>query len=313
MLTASATRPRQGNAGLPARRVLVLVVALSCLVAATGSAAEELRVYISADMEGITGVASRTQIVPEGREYEQYRSIMTADVNAAIEGALAVGATHIVVSDSHGGGENLKLEELHAAARLVRSFPRALDMMHGIDASFDAALLVGYHASAGTRDAVLAHTGNSRISAFHVNGVNLPEGGVSAIAAGHFGVPVVMISGDRAAIEEMQNLVVDIESAQVKTGNGVASATVEHPGKTRELIKRSAERGILRRADIRPYKVDLPATVEVSFYRTADAEVVSLLPGAERTDANTIRFEVENAIAVVKLFNALMYIQTSDT
>lgn len=291
---------------------LVLLVAVSSLASTNVAAAEELRVYISADMEGVTGVVSRTQNSPEGREYETYRSQMTADVNAAIEGAFAAGATEIVVSDSHGGGENLKLEELNPAAKLVRSFPRPLDMMHGIDDSFDAAMFVGYHASAGTRDAVLAHTGNARISAFLVNGMNLPEGGINAAIAGHFDVPVVMISGDRAAIEELRNLLGDIESAQVKVGNGVTSATVLHPTVTRELIRESAQWGIVRRGEIKPYKIRRPATVDVSFFRTTDAEVASFFPGAIRTEANSVRFDVEDAIGMAKLFNGLMYLQTSD-
>lgn len=291
---------------------LVFLAVMGSLPSTCAFAAEELRIYISADMEGVTGVASRTQNSPEGRDYERYRSQMTADVNAAIEGALAAGATEILVSDSHGGGENLKLHELHQSARVVRSFPRRLDMMHGINDSFDAAIFIGYHASAGTRDAVLAHTGNSNISAFRVNGVNLSEGGINAAIAGHFGVPVVMISGDRAAITELRSIVGEIESAEVKVGNGVLSATVQHPAVTRELIRESVQRGISRREELKSYRVQRPVTIDVSFYRTTDAEVASFFPGAVRTQANSVRFEVEDAIGMAKLFNGLMYLQTPD-
>lgn len=298
------------STGVVIVRQLFLLAAICSLPVVGVSAAEELRIYISADMEGITGVASRTQNSPDGREYEAYRAQMTADVNAAIEGALAAGATEILVSDSHGGGENLKLEELNPAAKLVRSFPRQLDMMHGIDGSFDAVIFIGYHASAVTRDGVLAHTGNSNISAYRVNGVNLPEGGINAAVAGHFDVPVVMVSGDRAAIDELQNLIGEIEPAEVKVGNGVTSATVLHPSVTRDLIKEAARRGISRRDALQPYKIRRPATVEVSFFRTTDAEVAALFPGAVRTEANGVRFEVEDAIGMAKLFNGLMWLQT---
>ena len=291
------------------RALATAVAVVSPWVALTASSEQQqLKIYISADLEGITGVVSEQQSSPTGTEYQSARRQMTADVNAAVEGAYAAGATEVLVSDSHGNGQNIVIEELDERVRLVRGFPRELDMMHGIDDSFDAAIFIGYHASANTQDAILAHTGNSRIAKYELNGLNVPEGGLNAAIAGYFGVPVVMISGDGATISELRQLLGNIEGAQVKTGHGQHSGTILSPERSIKTIRESAERAVTNLARYKPLVIRTPVTVDVSFFRTVDAEVAALFPLGERVGPNRVRFVVPDIIGAAKLFNGLMYL-----
>ena len=187
------------------------------LPTAYGANAEDLKVLISADMEGVAGAVDGAQMGPSGFEYSQFRKFMTAEVNAAITAAREEGATDIFVGDSHGNGLNLLLDELPQDIILARAWPRRLGMMEGIDESFDAAIFIGYHASAGNTGGIAAHTmsGGAFLSV-KINGKEITEGGINVLIAGHFGVPIVMISGDDAAVREVTDMVGPIEGAVVK-------------------------------------------------------------------------------------------------
>jgi len=186
-------------------RRIALAAALGLALTRPVTAQPKLKVYISADMEGIAGVVTGDQLAPQGFEYERFRGFMTNEVLAAIEGARAAGATELLVSDSHGNGENLLIERFPKDVQIVRSWPRPLAMMQGIDASFDAVLFVGYHASTTNPEGVRAHTMSSaHLADLRLNGVSVPEAGLNAAIAGHFRVPVAMITGDDAAVKETQ-------------------------------------------------------------------------------------------------------------
>ena len=137
---------------------LIYALLLFCFMTININAQRPLKIYISADMEGVVGVVTNEQLGPTGFEYQRFREFMTQEVNAAIEGALAGGATQIVVSDSHGNGQNLLIEKLPRDVLLVRSWPRPLMMMQGIDASFAGAVFIGYHAGTTNMEGVRAHT-----------------------------------------------------------------------------------------------------------------------------------------------------------
>jgi len=181
----------------------IILAGAVLLLAASFAAAQgkPLKVYISADMEGIGGVSTGVQTGSQGREYEKFRRLMTEEVNAAIAGAFDAGASEVLVSDSHGDGQNIDVELLDKRARLIRAWPRPLGMMQGVDDSFGAVVFVGYHASEGQAAAIISHTFNGR-TVVKLNGVEVPEAGVSAAIAGDFGVPVVFVSGDQTIGEE---------------------------------------------------------------------------------------------------------------
>ncbi|MEO8025440.1 MAG: M55 family metallopeptidase [Bryobacteraceae bacterium] len=289
-----------------------LLALLTLAIAAACPAAEKLKVYISADMEGIGGVSSsRTQGATEGREYASARRLMTEEVNAAIQGAFDAGATDVVVSDSHGDGQNIDIELLDKRAKLIRAFPRPLGMMGGIDKSFDAVGFVGFHAAEGQADATLAHTvSGSKIFDLKLNGVSMPEAGLNAAIAAEFGVPVVFLSGDQTICAEARRLLGPIETAAVKQATSIYSAMMIHPSAARQMIREGMKRGIERRKEFKPYLMSRPVRLEITYKRTTDAEVVSYLPNVERPRGNAILFSAGDMIQISKFFNAIMDLNT---
>lgn len=251
-----------------------------------------LKIYISADMEGVAGAFTGEQMTPAGFEYAQFREFMTEEVNAAIAAAREAGATEFVVSDSHGNALNLLMDRLPQDIQLVRSWPRPLIMMEGIDASFDAALLIGYHASASNPGGALAHTFSSRdLTAVRINGRPMTEAGINALIAGHFGVPVVMISGDDATVQEVTDTIGPIEGAVVKWQCGHTAGRTLMPEASRALIREKARTGIERRAEFEPFHMGDSLTLELAYQNDKAAELIAYLPIVDRVDNHTVRFE----------------------
>lgn len=272
-------------------RTLITAAAILTLTAPPSGAQEGLKVYISADMEGLVGTVTSDQLGPSGFEYQFFREIMTAEVNTAIAAARAAGATQFVVSDSHGNGENLLMDRLPQDIQLVRSWPRPLMMMEGIDETFDAAILIGYHASTTNPRGVRAHTMSSaNLAALKLNGVEMPEAGVSAAIAGMYGVPVIMLSGDDAIVEEATALLGDLEGAVVKWSLGFHSARTLMPEAANAIIHDKVTAAFARLDDFAPYRIDGPVTLDITFKNYMPAEVLAYLPSVERVDAHTIRW-----------------------
>jgi D-amino peptidase len=262
-------------------------------------AQQRLKVYISADMEGVTGVVTPEQLGPTGFEYQRAREFMTAEVLAAIDGAREAGATEIVVSDSHGNGQNLLIDRLPADITVIRSWPRPLMMMEGIDSTFAAAIFIGYHSATTNPVGVRAHTiSSARLAAVLLNGTPMAESGINAAIAGHFGVPVVMISGDDAAVREAQALIGPIEGAEVKRAISFHAAATMVPAAAQELIKRKVRSGIERRRELRPYVMRAPLRLDVTFKNYRPAEMLAYLPIVERVDAHTIRYTAPSMILI---------------
>ncbi len=257
----------------------------------TGQEAGELKVHISADMEGVVGVVTAEQLGPAGFEYQKARELMTAEVISAISAAREAGATEIVVSDSHGNGQNLLIDHLPQDVRLVRSWPRPLMMMQGIDETFDAAIFIGYHASTTNPRGVRAHTMSSgNFTAIRLNGVEMPEAGINAAIAGHFDVPVVMISGDDAIVQEARSLLGDIEGAVLKWNYGFHSAMTVMPEVANDLIAEKVGAALARLDEFPVYRLSRPIELEIAFKNYLPAEVLSYLPIVERVDSHTVRF-----------------------
>ncbi|GMV06115.1 MAG: peptide ABC transporter substrate-binding protein [Gemmatimonadota bacterium] len=271
-------------------RTLFALVA-TVLLAAPTAAQQRLKVFISVDMEGVAGIVTSDQLGPAGFEYQRFREIMTAEVNAAIAAAREAGATEILVADSHGNGENLLVERLPQDIQLVRSWPRPLGMMEGIDDTFDAVLFIGYHAGTHNTRGVRAHTlSSANLTGVRLNGRLVPEAGLSAAVAGHFGVPVVMISGDDAIAEEATALLGPIETAVTKWSLGFHSARTLLPEASNALIGEKVGAALARVGELRPFRVETPVRLEIAFKNYMPAEVLAYLPGVERVDAHTVAF-----------------------
>lgn len=278
---------------------------LSALVAASSLAHAQrpLKVYISADMEGITGVASVDQLAPANFEYAQARQWMTADVLAAIQGAREAGATEFVVSDSHGNGQSLLIDRFPTdiPITIVRSFPRPLGMMEGLDSTFAAVIFIGYHASTSSTTGVRAHTISSALlTRIAINGTSMSEAGINAAIAAQFGVPVVMISGDDQIVAETKQRLGPIEGAVVKRAVGFHSAATLTPEAGQALIRQHAKTGITRRSEMRPYAMTKPITLEVSFKNYRPVELLGYLSNVQRIDSHTIRYMARDMVDVSK-------------
>ena len=268
---------------------------------------KKMKIYISADMEGVVGVVSGEQLTPAGFEYQRFREFMTEEVNAAIEAAFAAGATEITVSDSHGNAQNLLIEKLPKNVLLVRGFPRPLPMMQGIDETFDGVIFIGYHASTTNPSGVRAHTFSSaRLTDVRLNNVSMSEGSFNAAIAGHFNVPVIMVSGDDAAVKEVSSIVGDIEGAVVKWNYGFHSAKTMMPEAAHDLIREKVKKALARIKDFKPYKLKTPLQLDVRFKNYRPSEVLSYLSIVERTDSHSIRFTGKDMIEVSKFFEFIM-------
>ena len=285
------------------KRFVFATMAVALLSVANPVAAQErgLKVYISADMEGVVGVVTSDQLGLSGFEYQRFRAIMTREVNAAIDAAREMGATEILISDSHGNGENLLIEDLPADVQLIRSWPRPHMMMEGIDETFDAAIFIGYHSSMTNTRGVRAHTiSSANLTAVRLNGVEMLEASINAAIAGDFGVPVVMISGDDAVVEEAQRVVGDMEGAVVKWLLGFHSARTLMPEMSYSLIGERVKAALGRLGDFRPYRMEGPIELEISFKNYMPAELMAYLPNVDRVDSHTIRFVGQNMTEISK-------------
>jgi D-amino peptidase len=258
---------------------------------ASAPAAKKLNIYISVDMEGVAGVVTADQLGPGGFEYERFRHFMTNETLAAVSAANQSGATEIVVSDSHGNGQNLLIEEFPKNVRIVRSWPRHGGMMAGLDSSFDAALFIGYHASTTNMRGVRAHTFSSaHLTRVSLNGNAVTEGEFNAAYAGALGVPVIFASGDDAAMEELKSRLGNIETAETKKNLSFHSAETLTPEASCERIGAGVKAALARLHDFRPYAIKTPVTLEISFKNYMPAQMLSYLRVVQRVDSHTIRF-----------------------
>ena len=245
-----------------------------------------MKILIATDMEGITGVTTWDQVTPGHAEYARFRRQMTEDINAAVRGAFDAGAEEVIVADGHWNGSNILIEELDPRAKLNTGSPSPFSMMQGIDESINGVLFVGYHARNGSPSAILDHTWSSRaVANIWLNDILTGEYGLNAAVAGHFGVPVIMVSGDQTACAQMTELLGDIEMAVVKQATSRFAAECLSPEVTRELICLGAERAVERLAQgdaPEPFILDTPITVTVEFFTSDMADRATRIPFTTR-------------------------------
>ncbi len=280
-------------------RLRLFYLGLPLVLAFPAVASAELKVYISADMEGVVAAVTGEQLGPGGFEYQRFREFMTSEVLAAIRGARAAGATEILVSDSHGNGQNLLVEKLPKDVQLIRSWPRPLGMMEGIDETFDAVIFVGYHSSTANPAGVRAHTFSSAtLTDVRLNGTSVSEAGFNAAIAGHFGVPVVMISGDDAIVAEARDYLGKVEGAVVKKAKSFHAAQTLTPEAAYELIEETARRAVKRLSEFQPFRLEGDLQFDVSFKHYRQPELLAYLSIVERIDSHSIRFVGKDMVEV---------------
>jgi D-amino peptidase len=267
-----------------------------------------VKILIACDMEGITGVINWDQVNPAHSEYPRYRQLMTRDVNAAIEGAFEAGANEVVVTDGHAGGSNILLEELDPRAHLNQGNDAPFAMAQGIEYGADGVLFIGYHARAGSHNAILDHTWSSRcVHNLWINGTLTGEYGLNGALCGHYDAPVLMISGDQEACKQAVDLLGNIEVAVVKRATHRKSAELLPPDITEQLICEAAARAVtrLRNADVpTPYKVSEPVTIRIEFTSSDMADNAAMMMGVSRLDGRTVEFTAPEMSTAYRAFRA---------
>ena len=262
-----------------------------------------MRVYITVDIEGIAGVIDFSQGSPDGgMDYALGQKLMTLEANAAVEGALEVGATEIVVNDGHARARNIMPELLHRKARLIQGAVKPLGICAGVDDSFDLALAVGYHAPPSRADGILNHAYHPFLLTW--NEVEWDEVGLVAAVAGHYGVPLALVTGDEATIERSEALLPPHVGVAVKKGMTRFAADSLHPEEARERVRAGAREAVERRGEFAPLRFDGPVVVEQTLYFSQQADMVMMIPTMERVDGRTVRYESPTALDAYRTFIA---------
>jgi len=266
-----------------------------------------MKILIATDMEGVTGVVNWDQVTPGHMEYARFRGLMTEDVNAAIRGACDSGADEILVSDGHWDNANIIIENLDPRARLCYGSPSPFSMLDGIDQDVDGVFFIGYHARAGSQNAILDHTWSTRsVANVWINRTLVGEYGLNAAVAGYFAVPILMISGDQTACLQASELLGPLEMAVVKRAGGRYSAECLTPPMAQEQIQLSARRAVERlvMGDAPdPYVVDTPVEIVIEFIASDQADRATLLPGSKRAGLR-LTFSAPDMLAAYASFRA---------
>jgi D-amino peptidase len=233
---------------------------------------------------------------------------MTLEVNAAIEGALAAGADEVIVNDSHDGMRNLLPEHLHPACRFISGNDKPLSMMQGVDLEgVRAVFFTGYHAKAGTPGGPLAHTWTGWLNDVRIDGTSTGEFGINAIVAGHFGVPVVFVSGDEKAVAQTRELLGEqVVGVETKQGLSTFAAINLHPTVAQDRIRDGATKAIERIADARTFVLPAGANIELEFDHQARADQAALVPGVSRSGERSVSYNPADGLEFIRVFRAAM-------
>ena len=270
-----------------------------------------MKVYLSADMEGVAGIVDWEQCVAGGDDYALGRDLLLGEVNAAIDGALAAGATEILVNDSHSAMRNLPPGALHGRAEYLTGRFKPLYMMEGLDASFDACVFLGYHAAIAT-PGVLSHTYNPRaVAGVRLNGTTTGEAGLNALVAQHFAVPVAVVTGDQYVGPEAAPFCPGIRHLRVKESISRYAARHLHPDEARERIRDGVHSALSTVDELAPPAIALPATLEVDLANPDMAEQATWLRGVERLDTRTVTVTDGDPLRLFATFVTLVYLTRS--
>ncbi|MBD5604999.1 MAG: M55 family metallopeptidase [Candidatus Eremiobacteraeota bacterium] len=272
-----------------------------------------MKLYVSADMEGTAAVASWTQVDPKNAsEYPYYRDLMSREVRAAIDGAREAGATDVLVNDSHSSMRNVSWDALPDDARMIYGNRKPFSMSEGIDASFGAAFFTGYHAGGGEADGTLDHTyAPDTLYDVRVNGIHCSEALLNAAVIGTYGVPVVLITGDRVTCEGARAHLPWIETVVVKNSIGRFAVDSMSPERARQAIRAGARSAIANASRARPYVFETPIALELDFIGTQNADFAELIPGVDRIGGRTVRFVDDDFRIVFRTFVAAMRLGAS--
>lgn len=265
-----------------------------------------MNVFISADIEGVGGVMGPSHWDTAGADYKRACGWMTQEVNAAVRGALAAGAKHVVVKDAHNTGTNISLEELHPAAELISGWGPLNSMVEGVDSSFDAVFLIGYHPRGGTVGGTLAHTWSSNVLELRINNQPIGESEWAAAFVGHFNVPVVLVTGDdKLKVQVEAGLPTGFQFVVTKRGWAYNAAQMRPLVVVREEIEAAARKAVEQAASVTPFKPTLPLTCLLRFRHWEGLNACAAVPGVERLAFDSFQFRAADIIEAQKYFSTL--------
>jgi D-amino peptidase len=270
-----------------------------------------MKVYVSVDLEGVSGIVDWAQCTRGGEDYELGRQLALAEVNAAIEGAQAAGATEILVNDAHSVMRNLAPDRLAGHASYLSGRFKPDYMMQGLDDSFDAILYLGYHAAMPTAG-ILSHTYNpGAILDVRINGTMAGESGINALVAQHHGVPVAVVTGDQYVGPEAAPFCPGIRAAVVKQSVSRSAANNLHPERARALIAEQVTAALRELDTLSPPSIELPVTIEVDLASPDMAEQASWIRSVRRTGPNTVRFADDDPLRAFRTFMTVVFLTRS--
>ncbi len=266
-----------------------------------------MKVFISVDMEGVSGITDPEDVLPDGADYQRGRVFMTGDANAAILGAYDGGADEVLVNDSHWIMRNLLLERLDPRARTIKGFHKSLCMVQGLDESYDGAVFVGYHACAGTEGGVLNHTMlGKEIQNIYLNGEPTGETRLNAAFAGHYGVPVLVVAGDAAVCAEAERFLDGVQTVAVKDGIDKFSANCLHPEVAQARIREATARAVAERGGAVPYQLSPPYRLGIEWNSTTIAATCALIPGVGLTAPRSVEFITQDYPELMRVLVAML-------
>ncbi len=265
-----------------------------------------MKIYISTDMEGISGITSMHQINSGAREYERARRMMTSEVNAVIEAAFENGAKDIVVNDAHGDMDNILIEELDSRVSLISGSLKPLSMMEGIDESFDAVFFVGYHARAGSSESIIDHTYTFRVLEAKINGRPVSEAGLNGRLAGYYHVPVAFVSGDQNAIRCAREELNEHVGVAVKRALGRTAAVIYPFSRVEARLKAGVAEAMKKIPSFKPTVEKDPVELEVTFTVSDMSAMAQLIPGVMKKDARTVIYTGRDYLETYKVFRVML-------
>ena len=286
------------------RVVTTLVLLLALAFAINSRAQTGKKVYISVDLEGISGINGDDQTSAGQPEYARGRKLMVEDANAAIRGAFAGGATDVLVNDSHGSQRNLLPEDLDPRARLISHSFKRYGMMEGLDETFDSVLFIGYHARASAPRGLFAHTGSGVVRDLQVNGVAVGEGGMNAALAAWYGVAVALVTGDDTAVDEVKAIVPSVKGVVVKRAINTRAVELLPLAEARRLIEAGAKEAVAAAKKPAPIRTG-PYRVSMQFRDVTIPEVMSAFQEMTRPAPDTLAFERQQMPEAYRLIRVL--------
>ncbi len=266
------------------------------------------RLYISADMEGVAGVTTKEQLVVGGFEYQEARQWMTDEIIAVCNAAFHSGIEEVVVADSHSNGQNILIDQLPENVQLIRSWPRPLGMMQGVDeGNYSGAVFLGYHGGAHVAGAALAHTVSLSILELSVNGEAWSEAELSASIAGYFDVPVIMATGDDVFVEKVCPKFKGIETVITRESYSALSGKSISPKTSQQLLAKALSNALSRIDDdcYQSFNVTQPLDVQVRFNSVFLVETLILLKHVSRVDSHTIRVQCDDVTDIARFLSFL--------